>query len=335
MILMLVHIAHAAVAGLRAGFTGQALAPNGQLFRLPPPARIAEAAASLFVLATLAIPAFLPLLPLTLLVGLIAALVAGHLHWRQSIIAVAALVIALLAHRQIQFPLPFFSANLLTLPQTAAVIASAVGWAAIFAAAGFGLFIALFKRTLVQHVFAAIACGAGLFLAAGLYRQEQRADSSGEMSQLSPLAGWARNATPKDALFLTPGGFSNFRIQAERSLVADWRDGTQLYFSAAFAPAWFKRMRAIEPDMVLSDDGKRLLSRGHEGLDALSDQQLLDLAKNTGPLTSSCPRRRPRHRPVATHSRVHSFPRTVMPTSRSTSRSFAPWSHPQNPFRPA
>jgi hypothetical protein len=112
-----------------------------------------------------------------------------------------------------------------------------------------------------------------------LYLRESAAPAGGwESGALAPVAAWARQKTPKETLFLAPSGFANFRAQAERSLVGDWRDGTQLYFSAAFAPTWLERVRAIEPDLTLSDDGRRLLARGHS-LETLTVAQLLDLAK--------------------------------------------------------
>jgi hypothetical protein len=282
LVLMLVHIAHAAVVGIRAGISGRAIGTDGQPFALSAVARGAELVAGVMVLLTLGVPALLPLLPLTVVVSLGAALVAGHLHWRQSIAAVAALVVALLAHLQIGFPLPLFSGKLLVLPHAGGgegTTVASLGWVAVGLAAAAALAVALVRSAIARAVVALLAFAAGGAMATSLYLREDPARDGGwETAAFTPVAAWARQHTAKDAVFLAPSGFANFRAQAERGLVADWRDGTQLYFSAGFAPTWIERVRAIEPDLALSDDGKRLLSRGRP-LDTLSDEQLVELAK--------------------------------------------------------
>jgi hypothetical protein len=57
---------------------------------------------------------------------------------------------------------------------------------------------------------------------------------------------WARNNSQADELFLTPPMKTGFRVFSERSIIGEWKDGTQLYFSAEFAESWKKRMIALE-----------------------------------------------------------------------------------------
>lgn len=88
---------------------------------------------------------------------------------------------------------------------------------------------------------------------------------------------WARSHTPPSALFLTPTQPGGFRIHSQRSIVGEWRDGTQLYFSASFAPTWWSRMTDLNPGILRDKTGQRLLSPGRS-LSSLDDQLLLSLA---------------------------------------------------------
>lgn len=89
---------------------------------------------------------------------------------------------------------------------------------------------------------------------------------------------WANERTRTDALFLTPSQMNGFRVHSHRAVVGEWRDGTQLYFSAAFAKPWWERMQALQPGMRVAPDGKRLLVQGRS-LSQLDDAQIIALAK--------------------------------------------------------
>jgi hypothetical protein len=77
---------------------------------------------------------------------------------------------------------------------------------------------------------------------------------------------WARRSTPKDAVFLTPPREAGFRVFSERTVVGEWKDGTQQYFDDAFVREWGARMEALRGDAYAT----------------LSDDALLDLAGRYG-----------------------------------------------------
>lgn len=56
---------------------------------------------------------------------------------------------------------------------------------------------------------------------------------------------WARQSTPKTAVFLTPPREAGFRVFSERTTVAEWKDGTQQYFDDQFVREWGLRMEII------------------------------------------------------------------------------------------
>ncbi len=283
MVLMLVHIVHGAVAAIRAAVKGTAIGIDGKSLTLSLAARLAEMIAGIMILLTLALPWLLPLLPLTLVLAMAAALIAGHLSWRQALVAVGVLFVVVLAYLQIQFALPFFSEKLLPAgPGKDVVSVRTLGLLAMGAAAVFAVMIAIIKPREMRGAILGFVIVVGSILSYGLFVRE-RAEQFGEEyagmgAKMAGLTTWARNETPPGALFLTPTGFSNFRVQAERSLVGDQRDGTQLYFCAGFGPDWLERTSAIEPGLTLSEDGRRLITRGDD-LDSLSDQELIHLAE--------------------------------------------------------
>ena len=56
---------------------------------------------------------------------------------------------------------------------------------------------------------------------------------------------WAKENTPKDALFLTPPNNTGFRIFSQRPIVGEWKDGTQQYFDADYSYEWWRRMQDL------------------------------------------------------------------------------------------
>jgi hypothetical protein len=76
---------------------------------------------------------------------------------------------------------------------------------------------------------------------------------------------WVRRNTPKTAVLLTPPREAGFRVFSERTIVGEWKDGTQQYFDDDFVREWGGRMEALGDDY-----------------DRLSDEQLLALARRFG-----------------------------------------------------
>jgi endo-1,4-beta-xylanase len=282
LVLLFVHIAHAAVIAIRAGWTGATASATGERITLARLPRAAEMIGGLLVLATLVIPPLLPLLPLTVAVVTIVALISGRLSWPQAIVVAGALVIALLAYRQIQFPLPFLSPEVNWFPHgTSGGPEVGLALAALLAAVFFSILIAWTREVLPQRLLIGAAFLVGALLSGILFQQHAATPSTGITAALAPVAHWAQEKTPPDAVFLTPTGYSAFRILSDRGLVADWRDGTQLYFSGQFGPTWFNRITDLEPGLTLSPDNTRLLSRG-KSLETLDTEALVALATKYG-----------------------------------------------------
>ncbi|HUO10383.1 MAG TPA: endo-1,4-beta-xylanase [Phycisphaerae bacterium] len=274
MVLMFVHIAHAAMEAIRVGWTGRALTPDSSMLPLSKPVRAAELLAGVMILATLGVPSLLPLLPLTVLVVTIAAFISGRLSILQAIIAAASLVIAVLAYLQIQFPLPFLSSDFTVAPHE--WLTNGLAWFSLLTALVFAILLSVLRRPLPRKLALALALIVGAICTGLLFGREFRNPPVNR--NIAGIAQWARTQTPKYSVFLTPTGMSDFRIHADRALVADWRDGTQLYFSGNFATEWFNRVNDIEPGITRTPDGRRLLTRGRP-LDTLDTDALVALTK--------------------------------------------------------
>lgn len=92
------------------------------------------------------------------------------------------------------------------------------------------------------------------------------------------LANWARVHTTKDAVFLTPMDWAEFRVLAERSLFGTWKDGTVIPWAPKYAQVWRQRLQAIGPDpldyMNRSDQYREELNERYEDMTDLDVIQL-------------------------------------------------------------
>jgi GH35 family endo-1,4-beta-xylanase len=95
------------------------------------------------------------------------------------------------------------------------------------------------------------------------------------------VQGFAREHTATNAVFLVPPRVGGFRVYSERAVVAEWRDGTQQFFSPAYAAEWWQRMQDLEPGLAYSPDGRRQLSAG-AGIETLSPDAAIALCQRYG-----------------------------------------------------
>jgi len=110
----------------------------------------------------------------------------------------------------------------------------------------------------LRHALAAAAAALTLFsLGPEAYGRARARWESGAWREAQD---WVRLHTPKDAVLLTPPKEAGFRVFSERTVVGEWKDGTQQYFDDAFVKQWGARMEMLGGDEYpkLSDD--RLLS---------------------------------------------------------------------------
>ncbi len=62
---------------------------------------------------------------------------------------------------------------------------------------------------------------------------------------------WAKENTPLEVMFIVPPHSSGFRIESERAIYGDWKDGTQMFFNPAYGREWIRRMTALGYDEAM------------------------------------------------------------------------------------
>ena len=70
--------------------------------------------------------------------------------------------------------------------------------------------------------------------------------------ELAHISDWARNSTPRDAVFVFPdAGHSTvpgiFRVEAQRALYVDWKSGGQMIYLPDFGWKWWFRWQQTQP----------------------------------------------------------------------------------------
>ena len=86
------------------------------------------------------------------------------------------------------------------------------------------------------------ACFTLFWLAPDVY---ERARARFDRGSWVDVQKWALRGTPKAAVFLTPPREAGFRVFSERTVVAEWKDGTQQYFDDGFVREWGLRMEIM------------------------------------------------------------------------------------------
>jgi len=277
MVIALVVIAHGVVCGLRLPFQRR----PGLEWRA-----WLEFVSAVLTIAAMAVPTMILLLPAALALATVVALINGRLAWYQALVAGVAMVVCLRAWQAMGFLIPGLSpglawSSLFDFHGPSMAGSALLAWGMIALAAGLWvvsqLGLAKWGRAAAALAGAGVAAY-GVVAVAGVLLKQPAMDPNWQEAQ-----EWARNTknTKVDALFLVPPQQSWFRIGSQRAIVGDWRDGTQLYFSADFTPKWSERMAALEPGMTLSPDKLAVVSHG-PGLERMDDDQLVELARKFG-----------------------------------------------------
>ena len=97
----------------------------------------------------------------------------------------------------------------------------------------------------------AAAAGALAFALPWMYREHLQVVDA---EPWNDVQSWAREHTPRDAVLLTPPHREGFRVFSDRAIVGEWKDGTQQFFSWAFAREWEVRMRDVGADDAAAYD---------------------------------------------------------------------------------
>jgi len=81
---------------------------------------------------------------------------------------------------------------------------------------------------------------------------------------------WAARSSGIDDVFVVPPQSVGFRVESERAIYGDWKDGTMMFFDPDFGREWMRRMRSL---------GYREDRTWEEGFAALSEQDFRRIAE--------------------------------------------------------
>lgn len=295
-VLMLAHIAHSIVSAWRLALAWPAerrgreawrgssdepvvadienTAPVGMIGRL------LEVLLATAMFVILALPGLTALAPWLLLAAVGVAVLNGRLGLSQAIVAGLALLVVAAAWRTIDYDIPGID-GALSLEVTRQGLREAGRWLWIALGAGALVWVMLRlpvgpRTRLCVSVAVFYAC-----VLISLHGQRWLADvATPAQDPWVQVQLWAERSTPKDALFMTPPEQGGFRIYSDRSVVCEWRDGTQLYFSADFAKDWWDKLTTLRP-VSYDAQGTKELMQG-KTLQRMDDREIIKLAKSYG-----------------------------------------------------
>jgi GH35 family endo-1,4-beta-xylanase len=252
---------------------------DAPLVSAPFVARITELLLATATFICLAIPGLMPFAPWLLLASILVALLNSRLNIAQTIVASLAIMVVLIARRTIDYDIPGIDGTF----SMAAAIQN-------YHEAGRFLLLPLLLAPLIWIVLqvrigarSKLCISVAVLIACALLAVKgERTMAVTPTANSDPwiqIQRWAAANTPKSALFLTPPQQGGFRIYSDRSVVCEWRDGTQLYFSAEFAKDWWKKLMALRP--VAYDKSLHELFHG-KSLEKMSDEEIVNLATEYG-----------------------------------------------------
>jgi hypothetical protein len=131
------------------------------------------------------------------------------------------------------------------------VLYEAEGWPFDLAALAIAMAVAvghfrLFGRAIAPEALALVLVALLSGLALGASRANRGlSPTNAQPPEWLDVQRWALKATARDAVFIVPPGHDGFRVESERSIYADWKDGTQAFFNAEVGGTWLERMHRL------------------------------------------------------------------------------------------
>lgn len=132
------------------------------------------------------------------------------------------------------------------------ILYGATGWKYAYVAfLGLAVFLIcyhfLYRREfLLSRYFVLALVVIVLILGSGIYliRGDFSIDNAQEEKWLD-VQVWAKQNTSPNDVFIVPPTLMGFRVESERAIYGDWRDGTLMNFNPSFGYEWFRRMEKL------------------------------------------------------------------------------------------
>lgn len=102
------------------------------------------------------------------------------------------------------------------------------------------------QRTLSSQQFVLLIAGLCVAVGAVLFiRQPHFSINNAQNEQWLDVQQWANRSTDIADTFIVPPANLGFRVESERTIYGDWKDGTQMFFNPEFGYEWIKRMQKL------------------------------------------------------------------------------------------
>lgn len=116
-------------------------------------------------------------------------------------------------------------------------------------------------QALTQNYFILALVAIVLVLGCGAYlRNDNFSIENAQEENWLDVQKWARKSTDLEDVFIVPPNLDGFRIESERTIYGDWKDGSEMGLNPSFGYEWFERMKALgyQKGISLEDGFKNL-----------------------------------------------------------------------------
>ena len=117
-------------------------------------------------------------------------------------------------------------------------------------------------------------------IGAGGYRRQGPWLANAQESGWLEVQVWAKENTRSHDVFIVPPNRSGFRVESERTIYGDWKDGTQMFFNPDFGFEWFRRMKALGYKKELEIRGFKNVKELETGFKRMSEEDFISVAND-------------------------------------------------------
>ncbi len=103
----------------------------------------------------------------------------------------------------------------------------------------------MYRQGRKEYAIIGLVAVLGIFAAGGYFMRGGFSINNAHKSTWLNVQYWARENTKKHDAFIVPPHLEGFRVESERTIYGDWKDGTQMFFNPSFGFEWIRRMEKL------------------------------------------------------------------------------------------
>jgi hypothetical protein len=106
-------------------------------------------------------------------------------------------------------------------------------------------YLTLYRNTETNFSLATMLALILVVGASGLYMRGGFSIANRQDKPWIAVQQWAKTNTALNDVFVVPPHVTGFRVQGDRAIYGDWKDGTQMFFNPSFGYEWIRRMKML------------------------------------------------------------------------------------------